>query len=93
MNWPTVFRTSSEIEARIVTGLLEAHGIPTIQSSDFPRTVFPVSVEGLGELRIAVPPDAADEAMRLIESHRDTREGADVVPIRHEFEALERRLG
>jgi ribonuclease-3 len=93
LTWPTVFRTSSNIEARIVTGLLEANGIRTIRSADFPHTVFPLSVDGLGELRIAVPPDAADEARRLIEEHRASAGTAHVVPIRREFEGLERRIG
>lgn len=92
-DWPIVFRASSDIEATVVSGLLEAHGIPHVRSSDFPHSVFPFKVEGLGQVRIAVPPDAAEEALRLIESHRTEGPGVVVVPIRHEFELLERRLG
>ena len=92
-DWPVVFRTYSHIEATVVSGLLEAHGIPVVQSSDAPHSVFPFKVEAHGEMRIAVPPDLADEASRLIESHRSTGPNGVVIPIRREFETLERRLG
>jgi ribonuclease-3 len=92
-DWPVVFRTCSDIEATVVCGLLEAHGIPAVRSSDAPHSVFPFKVEAHGETRVAVPADAADEAQRLIESHRSTGPNGVVVPIRREFEALERRLG
>ena len=36
-----VFRGASEIEARVVRGLLETHGIPSLLSSDVPRSIFP----------------------------------------------------
>ena len=93
MEWPIIFRTPSEIEASVVAGLLESHGIPLVRSAEGPPSVFPVSIEGIREVRIAVPPGEADEALRLIQTHRAEPEGAVIVPIRHEFEALERRLG
>jgi len=92
-DWPIVFRTYSDIEATVVCGLLQAHGIQSIRASDAPHSVFPFRVEAHGEMRVAVPPDAADDALRLIESHRSTGPNGVVVPIRREFEALERRLG
>src|SRR3954453_4959771 len=92
-DWPVVFRTYSDIEATVVSGLLEAHGIPVVRSSDAPHSVFPFRVEAHGEMRIAVPPHSADDAARLIESHRSTGPNGVVVPIRREFEAVERRLG
>ena len=92
-DWPIVFRTHSDVEARVVAGLLEAHGIPLVRSSNVTHSVFPFRVHGLAEVRIAVPPDLADEARHLIDSHREEEQGAVVVPIRSEFEDLERRLG
>jgi ribonuclease-3 len=92
-DWPVVFRTYSDIEATVVSGLLGAHGIPIVRSSDAPHSLFPFKVEAHGETRIAVPPDLAAEAERLIESHRSTGPNGVVVPIRREFEALERRIG
>lgn len=88
-----VFRTASEIEARVVRGLLESHGIASLISSDLPRSIFPLAVEALGDIRISVRPEDADEAQRVIDSHRTEVTGARVVPLRNEFDALERRIG
>ena len=88
-----VFRSASDIEARVVRGLLESHGIESLVSQGSPRSIFPVQVDGIAEIRIAVRPEEADEARRLIESHRiDTTDGR-VIPLRNEFAALERRIG
>ena len=38
----TVFRTQSPVEAEVVRGLLEAHGIDTLVQSNMPRTPFPI---------------------------------------------------
>jgi ribonuclease III len=87
-----VFRTHSDIEASIVTGLLDAHGIEAIISSDVPHSLFPLTVNGLGEVRVSVGADHADAAVRLI---ADYGQGADrdaPVRIRDEFEALQERL-
>ncbi len=88
-----VFRTASEIEARVVRGLLETHGIASLVSSDLSRSIFPLAVEGLGDIKISVRPEDADEASRVIESHRTEMTGARVVPLRNEFDALEQRVG
>jgi ribonuclease-3 len=61
-----VFRTQSDIEASIVRGLLEAHGIYAALSSDLPHSVFPLTIDGLGEVRISVPAEQADEAREII---------------------------
>jgi ribonuclease III len=92
-DWPVIFRSHSDIEASVVAGLLEAHGIRVMRSLEGTPSVFPVSMEGLRQVRIAVPPDEAAEATRLIETHRADPDGPTVIPIRHEFEPLERRLG
>ncbi len=88
-----IFRTQSDIEASIVRGLLESHGIHSLTSSDVPHSVFPLSVDGLGEVRIAVRPADADEASRIIEVHRSTVASSGHVPLDQEFAELERRVG
>jgi ribonuclease-3 len=88
-----VFRSASDIEARVVRGLLESHGIESLVSQGMPRSIFPVHVDGIAEIRISVRPDEADEARRLIDSHRiDTTDGR-VIPIRNQFASLERTIG
>jgi ribonuclease-3 len=88
-----IFRTSSEIEANVVRGLLDAHGIPAIVTSDMTRTVFPLAISGQWELRVAVSAADADEAVRLIESHRQDAPAGRVVRLADEFAGLESRLG
>jgi len=85
-----IFRTQSDVEASIVRGLLQAHGVPTMVASDVPHSIFPLAIDGLGEVRISVHPDDADEARRIIESHRTELPNGRVVRLRDEFEALER---
>jgi ribonuclease-3 len=85
-----VFSTTSAIEAEVVKGLLEAHGIDVLVQSEFPRTPFPMS---LHELRLAVAAEDAGRAHRLIESHREERTGARIIPFGAEFEPLERIIG
>jgi len=84
-----IFRTQSDVEASVVRGLLEAHGVPTVTSSDVPHSIFPLAINGLGEVRIFVHPDDADEALQIIESHRTELPNGRVVRLRDEFEALE----
>src|SRR5688500_4553975 len=85
-----VFRTPSPIEADVVRGLLESHGIPALVSADISRTPFPLSVN---ELRVTVNEENAAQAERLIESHRDDTPGGAVVPFGSELEPLERTIG
>ena len=86
----TVFRTQSPVEAEVVRGLLEAHGIAALLQSDMPRTPFPMA---LHEMRLSVSAEDAGRAERLIESHREDRSGARIIPFGAEFEPLERTIG
>src|SRR5688500_15797920 len=88
-----VFRSASDIEARVVRGLLESHGIESMVSSGLPRSIFPVAVDGNADIRISVRPEDAEEAQRLIESHRIESPGGRVIPLRQEFADLQQRVG
>jgi ribonuclease III len=90
-----IFRTQSDVEASIVRGLLESNGVMSIVSSPITHSVFPLNVSHLGEVRIAVHPDDAEEAKRIIESHRtelNTGQPGKVVRLRDEFEALQHAI-
>jgi ribonuclease III len=84
-----VFRTQSPVEADIVKGLLEAHGITAFVESAMPLLPFPMT---LHELRLAVEAGEATRARALIESHR-TEEIAGAVRLGTEFRPLEERIG
>ena len=62
-----IFRTQSQIEADVVKGLLDTHGIPAIVTSGQARTTFPFS---LTDIRVSVDSEQATQASRIIESHR-----------------------
>jgi ribonuclease-3 len=87
-----VFTTTSDIEASVVMSLLDSHGIPSFRISGNPQAVWPMAVNALGDIRIAVADDVAEEAQRIIESHREDV-GTRVVRLRDEFEELQERLG
>jgi ribonuclease-3 len=87
-----IFRTHSDIEAQIVRGLLESHGVMSVISSDVPHSIFPLSVDGLNEVRIAVHASEAQEAERIIEAHRTELKNGQVVRLRDEFEALQQAI-
>jgi ribonuclease-3 len=89
-----IFHTPSEIEANVIRGLLETHGIESAVLSDNSRTAFPLALNDQAwERRVAVHPEDADAALRIIDSHRDVVEGGRVVPFGSEFAPLERRIG
>ena len=88
----TVFSTRSPIEADVVRGLLEANGVMPFMSSATSRSIFPFTVSELGEVRIAVHPDEAEEARRIIEGHRTELQTGQVVRLRDEFEGLQRAI-
>jgi ribonuclease-3 len=87
-----IFRTHSDIEASIVRGLLEANGVMSIVSSTVSHSVFPLTVSELGEVRISVRADDADEAQRIIEDHRTELANGRVVRLRDEFDALQQAI-
>lgn len=85
-----VFRTRSAIEADVVRGLLDTHGITAIVTSNLSRTPFPLSVS---ETEVSVSPEAATHALRIIESHRDEDPRGVTIPFGKELEPLEQVIG
>ena len=88
----TIFSTRSPIEADVVRGLLEANGVMPIVSSATARSLFPFSVSELGEVRISVHPDEAEDARGIIDAHRTELQTGQVVRLRDEFEDLQRGI-
>jgi ribonuclease-3 len=86
-----VFATSSDIEASVVMALLDSHGIEAIRASGNTQGIWPMTVSSLGEIRIAVADSSAEEARRIIDSHRQDV-GSRVVRLRDEFDELQTRI-
>ena len=72
-----LMRSWSDAEAELVRQILRNAGIPCRVSSDVPHAVLPLNVDGLGEIRLSVPPSELKRAQQLLAEHR--REGLELV--------------
>ena len=88
-----IFRTQSDTEASIVRGLLEVDGVRSVLSSSVTHSVFPLTVNELGEVRISVRADEAAAAQQIIESHRTELASGRVVQLREAFDTLQEAIG
>ena len=61
-----VYRAASEAEAQIIKGLLESRGIPCLMKSNAAPSVHVFAVDGMGEVKILVWKELAEEARGLI---------------------------
>ncbi len=68
----TVYRAAGEAEARVIQGLLESNGIPSLLLSNAAPSVHPFVVDGLGEYRVMVSESRAGEAAALIQDTEQT---------------------
>ena len=66
MKEKVVYRTWDETMADMAAGLLRAEGIPVRKVTDMPRSVYPMTMDGLGEIRIAVPEKDAEAAVEIL---------------------------
>lgn len=64
-----IFQTWNDSEAELVRGILESYGIPCRIRSSISHQVYPFTMDGLGEIRLEIPSEAAEEARRIIEEH------------------------
>jgi ribonuclease-3 len=88
-----IFRTHSEIEASVVRGLLEAHGVPSVIAVSAPHPMSPLAAGGPGDVRLSVDRKDAVEASRIIEMHRGDAGRGQLDRGRAGFEEVEGRLG
>ena len=89
----TIFHTRSDVEASVVRGLLESHGVPSVVLSHLPQSLFPMALHTPGEIGIAVHEEDADEARRIIEGHRTELPTGRLLRLRDEFEGLQQAIG
>ncbi len=87
-----VFKTASSIEAEVVRGLLEAHGIETMVASALAPGVFPIRL-GHPEFKIAVGQAMAQRARGLIAGHLDEAAAGEVRRLSETLGPLEARIG
>ena len=61
----------NDSEAEIIRELLASHGIGCSVSSQVPHSVMPLTVDGLGEIRIHVPAPLLEEARRVVAAYSE----------------------
>ncbi len=59
-----VYRALGSLQAEVIKGRLEASGIPALLDAE--STILPFSVPDMGEVRILVPSERAEEARELL---------------------------
>jgi ribonuclease-3 len=88
-----IFQTSSSIEAEIVRGLLDAHGIIAAVSSALSQALFPVRLDGQTAFSITVAADVASRATQLIAGHVDEAAASETRRLSETMGPLEQRIG
>jgi len=79
----TVYTAFGQLEAHVIKTKLESAGIPALLDYESAGVVLGITVDGLGEVRVMVPEDLAQEAEELLSQPPDwppeTLEGEDIV--------------
>jgi len=66
-NLVVVSTVQGQLAASVIKGHLESEGIPALLRYESAGPVYGITADGLGEVRILVPQECAEEARRLIE--------------------------
>lgn len=77
MDIEVIHRCYNDIEAEMIRGLLEEEEIECQVVSNIPHSVMPFTMDGLGEIRIAVTADDAPRARLIVEEFLRRTEEAD----------------
>jgi hypothetical protein len=62
----TVYVALGQMEANVVKSALESEGIPVILQYESAGIVFGLSLDGLGEVKVQVPPECEAEARAIL---------------------------
>jgi hypothetical protein len=58
-----------KLQAEILRGMLEAHGIETLLSQESAATIYGFGIGPMAEVEILVAPEQLDEARKLLDSY------------------------
>jgi len=61
-----VYRATGMLQAEVIRGRLESAGIPAILDYESLGRVMGITVDGLGEVRVLVPDERAEDAQQLL---------------------------
>ncbi|MBN1614387.1 MAG: DUF2007 domain-containing protein [Deltaproteobacteria bacterium] len=73
-DWEVVCSASGMTNAKIIAGRLETEGIPVELRYDAAGTIYALTVDGLGEVKITVPADQLERARDILNRSYDEKE-------------------
>jgi hypothetical protein len=73
-----LLRVWDDGEAELIRRLLSSYSIPCSVGSTITHALWPLTVDGLGEIRILVPADQLEAAREILAEHR--RQGMEMIP-------------
>ncbi len=65
-NLVQVYTAQGHLRAHVIKSKLDAAGVPALLSYDSASLLFGLTIDGIGEVRIMVPGEYAEEARRLL---------------------------
>jgi YD repeat-containing protein len=72
--WSVVFTASGMAQANIITGRLETEGIPTRLKYEAAGTIYAITINGLGEVKILVPAEDFTRAGAVLNQSYDDQD-------------------
>jgi len=63
------------MEAQIIKGRLESEGIPVLLSYESAGLIYGLTIDGLGQVKIMVPRDLAEEAKEILKTSGEADNG------------------
>jgi hypothetical protein len=67
-----IARVMGPVEAEVIKNFLESQGISCVLQGQMVQSVYPMSVDGMGELRVLVSEDDFSLAKELLANHPQT---------------------
>jgi hypothetical protein len=67
-----ISRVHGQAIAHVIKSHLESEGIPVVLEYESAGMLYGITVDGIGEVRILVPKEFAEEARRIIEPQSPT---------------------
>ncbi len=72
--WHIVYTASGMTQAKIITGRLETEGVPTRLKYEAAGTIYAITIDGLGEVKILVPAEDLDRADAILNRSYDEQD-------------------
>jgi YD repeat-containing protein len=72
--WNVVYTAAGMTQAKIITGRLETEGIPTRLKYEAAGTIYAITINGLGEVKILVPAEDLDRAGAILNRSYDEQD-------------------